>query len=137
MKDGQPSVETSLQETPKTVLVIDDEVAFCDVVCEILNSAGYKSLQAHNAKQAWDVLERVELDIIISDVMMPDTDGLTFIRRLRAEPRWSDLPIIVASAKATAADRQMAIEAGANGYLVKPFSSDELEAVVSETLLRT
>jgi DNA-binding response OmpR family regulator len=62
---------------------------------------------------------------------------LTFIRHLRAEPRWAQIPIIVVSAKATLADQDAAADAGADGYLIKPFSSKDLEAVISRTLFRS
>jgi two-component system chemotaxis response regulator CheY len=66
--------------------------------------------------------------------MMPELDGLTFIRQLRSDPTWSEIPIIIVSAKATKDDREAAKEAGADGYLIKPFSSLELEELITVTL---
>ncbi len=118
----------------RTILVIDDEEAFCDVVCEILDSIGYKTEQAYNARQAIALLQEITPDLILTDVMMPELDGLTFIRRLRSEPKWSEIPIIIVSAKATKDDRKEADHAGADGYLIKPFSSHELEEMITTTL---
>jgi len=118
----------------RTILVIDDEEAFCDVVCEILDSIGYKTEQAYNARQAIALLQEITPDLILTDVMMPELDGLTFIRRLRSEPKWSEIPIIIVSAKATKDDRKKADHAGADGYLIKPFSSHELEEMITTTL---
>ena len=114
--------------------MIDDEEEFCDVVCEILDSLGYKTRHAYDAHQAIDLLQEITPDLILSDVMMPDIDGLTFIRRLRSEPKWSEIPIIIVSAKASKDDREAAESAGADGYLIKPFSSHELEELISGTL---
>ena len=62
---------------------------------------------------------------------MPELDGLTFLRQLRSDPTWSKTPIIIVSAKATKDDREAAMEAGADGYLIKPFSSLELEELIT------
>jgi two-component system phosphate regulon response regulator PhoB len=132
-----PGFEKLNSPNHRVVLVIDDEEAFCDVVCEILDSIGYHPMHAYNAAQAIRQLEVRTPDIILSDIMMPDVDGLTFIRHLRAEPRWAQIPIIVVSAKATLADQDAAADAGADGYLIKPFSSKDLEAVISRTLFRS
>jgi len=118
----------------RTIIVIDDEHAFCDVVCEILDALGYNTRQAYNAHQAITLLQEITPDLILTDVMMPELDGLTFIRQLRSEPKWSEIPIIIVSAKATKADRDAAEDAGADGYLIKPFSSLELEELITSTL---
>jgi two-component system phosphate regulon response regulator PhoB len=118
----------------RTILVIDDEESFCDVVCEILDSLGYKTRQAYDAHQANALLQEITPDLILTDVMMPELDGLTFLRQLRSDPTWSKTPIIIVSAKATKDDREAAMEAGADGYLIKPFSSLELEELITHTL---
>jgi len=64
--------------------------------------------------------------VILTDQMMPDVDGLAFVQRLRANPQWADIHVIVVSAKAQQDDIDRALQAGANDYLVKPFSADEL-----------
>jgi CheY-like chemotaxis protein len=127
-KYGSPASDS------RTILVIDDEEAFCDVVCEILDSLGYKTRQAYDAHQAIALLQKITPDLILTDVMMPELDGLTFIRQLRSDPTWSEIPIIIVSAKATKDDREAATEAGADGYLIKPFSSLELEELITVTL---
>jgi CheY-like chemotaxis protein len=119
----------------RTILVIDDEEAFCDVVCEILESNGHLPLHAHTAAQALEILRDQTPDLILSDVMMPDIDGLTFIRHLRSNPKWTDIPIIVVSAKASIADQDAAQSVGADGYLVKPFSTADLELTIASALI--
>ena len=129
-QEAQPSPKNN-----RIILVIDDEEAFCDVVCEILDASGYLPLHAHTATQALEILRDQTPDLILSDVMMPDVDGLTFIRHLRSNPRWSDIPIIVVSAKATTADQDAARSVGADGYLVKPFSTADLEMTIANALV--
>jgi len=129
-----PAKYASPTANKRTILVIDDEEAFCDVVCEILDSLGYKTRQAYDAHQANALLQEITPDLILTDVMMPELDGLTFLRQLRSDPTWSKTPIIIVSAKATKDDREAAKEAGANGYLIKPFSTLELEELITHTL---
>ena len=120
--------------TRGVILVVDDEQAFCDVVCEILEAIGYSAHYALNAEQALNVLPKVMPDVILTDVMMPDMDGLSFVRFLRQQPQWGGTAIIIISAKATPDDQREALDSGANQFLAKPFSSYDLEALIEEIL---
>jgi len=123
-----------MNEAMGAILVIDDEQPFCEVVAEILTTFGYPVRKAFNATQALEVLESLTPILIIMDIMMPDVDGLTLIRRFREEPRLSKIPIIMSSAKYLEEDRTEAFTAGANAYLTKPFSAAELRASIVELL---
>lgn len=125
---------TGHAELQKSILVVDDEFAFCEVVCEILEAAGYRARQANHVNEAYLQLEEELPDLILTDVMMPDIDGLTFIRDLRSQPRYSTIPMIVVSAKSSSNDQKEAIDAGATQVISKPFSSDLLESVVHSFL---
>jgi DNA-binding response OmpR family regulator len=118
----------------KCILVIDDEKPFCEVVAEILINFGFCVEKAFNATQALALLETINPALIILDIMMPDIDGLTLVRKLRLETRFANLPIIVSSAKFLEEDRSAAINAGASMYLTKPFSAQELRASIMEVL---
>ena len=118
----------------KCILVIDDEKPFCEVVAEILTNFGFYVEKAFNATQALSLLETINPALIILDIMMPDIDGLTLVRKLRLESRFANLPIIVSSAKFLEEDRSAAINAGASMYLTKPFSAQELRASIMEVL---
>ena len=131
MEDYDLSIGEMNAPSSRTILVVDDEEAFCEVVCEILTNAGYHTVSAPSAEEARRLLDQYSVDLILSDVMMPGTHGLSFIYSLRQDPRWRGLPIIVASAKAGKADRQEAAMAGANDFLAKPFSSHELQAAIA------
>jgi len=123
-----------MNEPAGTILVIDDEQPFCEVVAEILTTFGYPVRKAFNASQALEVLESVIPILIILDIMMPDVDGLTLVRRFRADPRFSKIPVIMSSAKYLVEDRTEAINAGASAYLTKPFSAAELRSSIVELL---
>jgi CheY-like chemotaxis protein len=119
------------------ILVVDDEYAFCDVVCEILEAIGYIARYALNATQALAQLPQLKPDVILTDVMMPDMDGLSFVRHLREQDEWKSIPIVIISAKATTEDRNSALESGADEFLAKPFSSYDLEALIESILNHT
>jgi CheY-like chemotaxis protein len=112
------------------VLVVDDEVVYCDVIRLVLEAYGVDVLTAHNANQALNALEDVKPDMFIVDMMMPDIDGLQFVQRLRDDPVLGAEPILIASAKAMPADRQAALEAGASHFLSKPFTAKQLRDIL-------
>ena len=123
-----------MQMPKQTIIVIDDEQSFCDVVAEILQSFGYEVHTAYNVEEAIPILERTMPTLIVLDIMMPGVDGLTFIRHLRTRPRYTELPIIISSAKFMESDRATALEAGANLYLSKPFSAGDLKQAIAAVL---
>lgn len=130
-------VDNSILETVEvkgSILVVDDEPAICVVMGIILKLHGYAVFRAHNVSQAYDYLEETKPDLIVADIMMPGTDGLTMIRQIKSKPELSDIPTVVLSALATEKDRQVAIEAGANAFLAKPFTADELREVIEPLL---
>src|SRR3990172_1580602 len=111
---GDFPTETGSQSAG-TIMVIDDEPALRSVLCTML--------------------EEITPDLILTDVMMPDIDGLTLIRRLRSESAWSGIPALVISAKTTTDDRIAAHTGGANGFLAKPFSAADLKAALRQLML--
>ena len=114
-----------------TVLVVDDEPAFCTVVCEILRTYGFSAHQALSARHAITLLSEFTPDLILTDIMMPDVDGLSMIRKLRSDPELSQIPTVVLSAKSEPGDIHAAFEAGADACLPKPFSAQELRELVA------
>lgn len=114
-----------------TVLVVDDEPAFCFAMAEILELSGHRVQQAHSVSEALGILTALTPDLILTDIMMPGSDGLSFIRHLRNRPLWAGIPTIAVSAKALLQDKDAARDAGADGYLAKPFSAQELQAAIS------
>lgn len=117
------------------ILVVDDEISFCDVVGEILRSFDFEVFTAYSVEQAIPILEQTKPSLIVLDIMMPGIDGLTFIRHLRTRPRFAELPIIISSAKFMESEQGTALEAGADLYLPKPFSAGDLKQAI-ETFLQ-
>ncbi len=99
-----------------------------------MQSYGLVTRVANNAIEAVALLEESVPDLILLDIMMPEIDGFTFIRRMRSKLEWADIPVIIASARALDENQTSIGEAGANAFLSKPFSTKELRAVLREFL---
>ena len=114
------------------ILIVDVERPYVDLLGELLERYG---LEVHTAYDAGDALFRLRAkkpDLILLDLKMPQMDGLSFIDQLRSKSRWSKIPIVVVSAKTAKEDQKAALEAGANRFLPKPFSSEDLKKVLGE-----
>jgi DNA-binding response OmpR family regulator len=120
--------------TKPLVLLIDDEIAYAKVIGEALKTHGFEVVIAGNAGEALEIFQQKKPSLILLDVMMPEIDGLTLLKWLREHSEQEDLPIHVVSAKAQEADRQAALKAGANGFIAKPFSLEELLQAVGSYL---
>jgi two-component system, OmpR family, KDP operon response regulator KdpE len=107
------------------VLIVDDEPQLLRALQINLNARGYLTATALNGKAALDQAGKLPLDVVILDLGLPDIDGVEVIRRLR---RWSDVPVIVLSARHGSDDKIQALDAGADDYVTKPFGMDELLA---------
>jgi CheY-like chemotaxis protein len=112
------------------ILVVDDEETYCDVIADILESYGFGIHIAYSAFEAFALLESITPDLVLLDVMMPEVDGLTVLRQMRSHPKWTDIPVVVASAKVLSEDRSAALEAGADLFLPKPFTVKEFRAAL-------
>jgi DNA-binding response OmpR family regulator len=116
-----------------TVLVVDDEPIVRDVVVRYLQRDGFDTLEAGDGDAARSIIESGAPDIVVLDVMLPGTDGLSLCRWIRAG---SDLPVIMLTARGEAADRIVGLEIGADDYVTKPFSPRELAIRVRNVLKR-
>ena len=116
------------------VLLIDDEKAYAKVIQDALEAAGIKTYVANNAEEALMLYQQITPNLVLLDVMMPDIYGLTLLRWLREHSEQDNIPIHIVSAKSMPADHKAAIQAGANGFLAKPFTLDELREVLVEYL---
>ena len=120
-------------ETTSHICVCDDEAAIADLVGKLLADEGYRPSVCYSAAQVLDLMTRDRFDLVILDVGLPDTDGMTLTRRLRASGFTA--PILMLTARDTIDDRVEGLTSGADDYLIKPFSLRELAARV-EALLR-
>jgi DNA-binding response OmpR family regulator len=116
-----------------TVLVVDDEPIVREVVVRYLEREGYRTLESGDGHGARELIERERPDLVVLDVMLPGTDGLTLCRWIRSR---SDLPVIMLTARGEEADRIVGLELGADDYVTKPFSPRELAARVRTVLRR-
>lgn len=118
----------------KRILVVEDEPSLAEVVSLYLKRAGFQVQIASDGRQAMDILERQIPDFVILDLMLPEVDGLSLTRWLRDH---SDVPIIMVTARREEIDRIAGLEMGADDYVVKPFSPQELVSRVRAVLRRT
>jgi DNA-binding response OmpR family regulator len=118
------------------VLAADDDEDILELVAFRLERSGYIVLRAHDGEEALRLAREEQPDLVVLDVMMPKLDGFEVTRRLRADAATSSTPIILLTARAQDADVQMGFDAGADDYLRKPFSPQELRARVQAILGR-
>lgn len=109
-----------------TVLIADDEPLLTELLEFRLGARGYKTVVAHDGREALAKLEAVQPNAVVLDMMMPVHDGLEVLRRMRANRLHAETPVIMLTARRGEADVVGALELGANDYLVKPFLPEEL-----------
>jgi DNA-binding response OmpR family regulator len=120
----------------KTVLVADDDADIRELVAYRMTRSGYAVLQASNGEEALELVTAELPDLAILDVMMPRLDGFEVVRRLRAQEETARIPIILLTARAQDADVARGFGAGADDYIRKPFSPQELAMRVQAILGR-
>lgn len=112
------------------ILVVDDDKTTRKILGMYLKSRGYDVAYAENGLDAMEKLGMENFNLVMTDLNMPYMDGLELIKRLRSEPALKDMPVLMVTTEADEEERQKAMEAGANGYLVKPVTAD----VVSDNI---
>jgi DNA-binding response OmpR family regulator len=135
MTDNSGAAAPADRERP-VVLAADDDDDVLELVTFRLERSGYTVLQAHDGEEAWELARDNQPDLAVLDVMMPKLDGFEVTRRIRADQAIRRIPIILLTARAQDADVQQGFDAGADDYLRKPFSPQELRARVQAILGR-
>ena len=120
-------------ETKHNLLIVEDEKAISNLIATTLETQGYHYEKASNGAQAMLAVTSHSPEVILLDLGLPDMDGLDIIRKVRS---WSSVPIIVISARTEDQDKIEALDAGADDYLTKPFSVEELLARLRSTFRR-
>lgn len=110
----------------KRILAVDDDASICDFYSTALKTLGYDVTCAGNGKKAKEAVAAHKPDLILMDIMMPDQDGISLTREMRADPKTADVPIIVVSGLADAGTLNDALLFGAVDYMVKPIDLDAL-----------
>jgi two-component system chemotaxis response regulator CheY len=110
-----------------TVLTVDDSRTMRDMLMMALSQAGFNVVQAIDGMDGIETLETSAVpDVIVTDINMPRLDGFGFIEHLRKDPKWRATPILVLTTESDPGKKARAREAGATGWIVKPFNADKL-----------
>ena len=118
----------------KRIITVDDAATMRKMVCFTLKGAGHEVLEAADGREALNTLRQRSVDLVITDVNMPNMDGLELTRQLRALPAFARTPIILLTTESDSAKKTQGRAAGATGWIVKPFSQEQLLAVVAKVL---
>jgi len=124
------AVETDSSPGHLRILTIDDSKTMRDMLMLTLADAGFDVIQAVDGKEGVDLLERENVDVVITDINMPRMDGYEVVRQLRARPEHKTTPILVLTTESEVEKKNIARNAGATGWLVKPFDPERLVATV-------
>lgn len=117
---------------PMTVLVVDDNKDLCLFLSDALGGEGYDVVMAADGAEAWEALEKNNVGIIVSDVMMPGIDGIELCRKIKTDMRYSHIPVILLTAKSSDEAKIAGLECGADDYLTKPFNFEILKLRISK-----
>lgn len=120
----------------KRLLIVEDNARLLHVIAVYLEKSGFEVMTARDGSDALVRIAATIPDLIVSDIMMPVTDGFTFVAQVRASPRTDLIPIIFLTAKDRREDRIAGFRAGVDAYLLKPFEPEELVAVIENILSR-
>lgn len=118
----------------KTILIADDSASVRKFMALALKLAGYNVIAASDGMEALEKLPLQPVDLIITDLNMPNIDGFKLIETVRKEPEYKDLPIIILSTLSLEEDIQEGMSVGANSYVIKPFNKRRIQYEVSKYL---
>ena len=116
------------------ILVVEDNPDMTSALKLALEMEGYQVLTAADGLEALRILERVTPDLILADVMMPEMDGLALCRAIKGDPRLSHIPVVLLTARATEEAKIEGLKAGADDYLYKPFSAEEVQTRIENLI---
>ncbi|MDB2414465.1 response regulator [Rickettsiales bacterium] len=115
----------------KCILTVDDSKTMRNMVSEALKNAGYDVLEAEDGQEALSVIEKNNIDMIITDINMPNMDGIEFITKLRSIDNHKSTPIIALTTEGGDSMKERGKAAGANGWMVKPFNPEKMLMIVN------
>jgi len=119
----------------KNVLIVEDSRAMRGLIrATIEQMPGFSTHEAGSGFDALKTLPSQRFDLIITDINMPDINGLELISFVKGHPEYKDIPLIVVSTEKSEEDKRRGLALGASGYIVKPFKGDELKELVKKTL---
>ncbi len=118
----------------KTIMTVDDSASIRQMVSFTLKEAGYEVIEAVDGEDAMSKLNGLPVHMIITDLNMPNLDGIGFIRRVRSNTTYKFIPIVMLTTESQVSKKEEGKQAGATGWIVKPFRPDQLLFVVKKVL---
>ena len=116
------------------ILIVDDDVTITELIKAMLSLEGFEPTIVNDSTRAIEVAHSVNPDVITLDIMMPKLSGLELCALLRQDPKFANTPIFFISAKVDLESRQKALQAGAKGFITKPFRIDDLLKTIKSSL---
>ena len=118
------------------IICVEDEQNICELEVYTLQSVGMEAVGCASGKELFELLEKQLPELIVLDIMLPDEDGISILRRLRAHKRFGRIPVIMATAKGSEFDKVKGLNCGADDYIAKPFGMLEMVARIKAVLRR-
>lgn len=120
---------------PKKILIAEDSPTMRYLIASTIAALGdYEVIEAGNGFEALRALPREKVDLVITDINMPDINGLELVSFIKKNPNYSAIPLFIISTEGSERDREKGMELGADAYLVKPFSPDDLQNLIRRFL---
>lgn len=129
-----PSIPAYTSENRLQLLLVEDNEELRNTMCNILSRTYQVHLAAHG-REGLEKIEQHEIDIVVSDIMMPEMDGLSFCRAIKSNTEYNHIPVLLLTAKSSPEDRIECYQAGADGYISKPFDVKVLEAKMQSFII--
>ena len=118
------------------IFCVEDEQNICELEVYTLQSVGMEAQGCGSGRELFALLEKQMPELIVLDIMLPDEDGVSILRRLRADKRYANIPVIMATAKGSEFDKVKGLDSGADDYIAKPFGMLEMVARIKAVLRR-
>jgi two-component system, cell cycle response regulator DivK len=119
-----------------TILYVEDNPDNRNLIRRVLNAEGFAVIEAPNASQAFENLEKENIDLILMDINMPDMDGYTLTAKIKKMEKYANIPIVAVTANVMRGDREKSLEAGCDGYIQKPIDIDTLALQIERFITR-
>ena len=118
----------------KVILIVEDDPKSLTLTKDLLGISGYTTLQATDGRQGVELAKKAKPDLILMDVMMPNMDGYTACHEIKGDQATSNIPVVMLSALGFELNKKLAMTMGADGYITKPFSRQDLIDVINPLL---
>ena len=124
------------EESPKNILIVEDSATTRALIRAVIEDMGdFSTVEAGSGFEALKLLPTQEFSLVITDVNMPDINGLELIHFIKSNPRYGNIPLIIVSTERSEEDKKRGMALGAMAYITKPFKAHELQAVIKQAIL--